>query len=152
MIIPGKALLLVSAIGLFGCSKTSEAPIATKRVAMNEKVTPGFRGMPLPVAAWKAQFINPGNRVDVIMVLDKDHPARPKEKSGQTILQNVLVLDVREPLRDGEPNVLELAVNPNEAQWLALAIEEAKIHVVLRGPKDSESHPMEIIGFRKLFR
>lgn len=144
---------------LCGCSQkmpvssAAEKPI---RIVMGEQVPPGYRGIALPLPTWEAQFIAPGNRIDVIMTFDKDHPARLKEKTGektgQTLLQNVLVLDVRPPVRDGDPSALELALNPNEAQYLALAIDETRLHIALRNNKDIEMHPMEIIGMRKLFR
>lgn len=147
---PQMGLILGLAFCFSGCSKLSE--LFPKRINLKNTVPPGYRAMPLPISPWQAQLISPGDRVDVIIVLPKNHPAQPKEHSGQTLIQNGLVIDVRAPLRQGDPSTVVLASNPNEAQWLALAIEEGKLHITVRSSMDSESQPMEIIGFRKLFR
>lgn len=90
----------------------------------------------------------------MLITFDKDDPVRPKapEKAAQTLLQSVFVIDVFPPLRAGEPGVLVLALNPMEAQFAALAMDENKIHIALRGDQDAEFHPMQGTGFRKLFR
>ena len=47
---------------------------------------------------------------------------------------------------------VSLALNPNEAQYLALAIKQGDTTVIMRGLGDAEMHPMEMASFRKLFR
>lgn len=161
-----RLLVLCLSACVLSCSKPPESksdavpgpakPIslreADKNIVMTGAVPPGYRGIALPVPSWQAQFISPGNRIDVIATLAKEHPGRPKEDFARTILQNVLVLDVRKPLRDGEPSAIELALNPNEAQFLALAISDGRISVALRSDEDAEMHPMDMTGCRKLFR
>ena len=48
--------------------------------------------------------------------------------------------------------MVALALNPNEAQYLALAKKQGDTTVVLRGLGDLEMHPMEMASFRKLFK
>lgn len=163
-----RILALCVSVCLLACSKPNESksdpvpgpapakPVSSlevdKNIVMKGKVPPGYRGFSLPVPSWQAQFIRPGNRIDVIATLAKNHPTRPKEDYGHTILQNALVLDVRPPLNNGEPSAIQLALNPNEAQYLALAIGDGRINVALRSDEDAEMHPMEPSGFKKLFR
>ena len=45
-----------------------------------------------------------------------------------------------------------VALNPNEAQYLSLAMKQGEITTILRGLGDIEMHPMEMASFRKLFR
>lgn len=135
-----------------GPSKPISLRDADNNIVMSGTVPPGYRGIALPVPSWQAQFISPGNRIDVIATLAKDHPGRPKEDFARTVLQNALVLDVRKPLRDGEPSAIELALNPKEAQHLALAISEGGISVALRSDEDAEMHPMDMTSCKKLFR
>ena len=95
-----------------------------------------------------------------------------KEDVTATILQNVLVIAVGTNLGQGmtalqakaqadkedksaafsEKAMVALALNPNEAQYLALAKKQGDTTVVLRGLGDLEMHPMEMASFRKLFK
>ena len=51
-----------------------------------------------------------------------------------------------------EKGILSVALNPNEAQYLALAMKQGDLVIILRGLGDIEMHPMEMASFRKLFR
>ena len=51
-----------------------------------------------------------------------------------------------------EKSTVSLALNPNEAQYLALALKQGDPTVIMRGLGDVEIHPMEMASFRKLFR
>jgi Flp pilus assembly protein CpaB len=95
-----------------------------------------------------------------------------KEQVTATILQNVLVLAVGTNLGQGmsakqakassdkedktaafsEKAMIALALNPNEAQYLALAQKQGETRVILRGLGDVEMHPMEMASFRRLFK
>ena len=75
-----------------------------------------------------------------------------KEKVTATILQNIVVVNVRKADKVEEPGVVELLVNPNEAQYIALALKQGEVHVASRAADDTEMKAMEMASFRKLFR
>jgi pilus assembly protein CpaB len=87
-------------------------------------------------------FIQPGNRVDVLVTL-KD----PVSKIDITkmVLSNVLVLATGteiEEKRDGQPrpvDVYTLEVDPEQAERLALAAAEGKLQFALRNITDQET-------------
>ena len=86
-------------------------------------------------------FINPGNRVDVIVTV-KD-PTTKKNKS-KIFLENLLVLATGKQIQKnekGEPmpvDVYTLEVNPDQAERLTLAATKGKLQFALRGTTDSE--------------
>ncbi|HAU90716.1 MAG TPA: hypothetical protein DCW72_11065, partial [Elusimicrobia bacterium] len=51
-----------------------------------------------------------------------------------------------------EKAALSLALNPNEAQYLALSMKQGELAVVVRGLGDVELHPMEIASFKRLIK
>jgi hypothetical protein len=51
-----------------------------------------------------------------------------------------------------DKGVLSLALNPLEAQYLALSKEIGKVSVVVRALGDVEVHYMEIASFKKLIK
>ena len=93
-----------------------------------------------------AGFIHPGDHVDVLATLQTDDDkSRPVTK---IILENVPVLATggnatdaskNAPVGNAEgPHVMTLEVSPREAEKLALAASEGKIHLVLRHPLNGE--------------
>ena len=82
-------------------------------------------------------FILPKDRVDVIAT----RTDQGLNKTTETILQNVEVLAVGKRLEQkGEQNIevptVTMAVTPEEAERLALALQEGKIHIALRSIMD----------------
>ncbi len=138
---------------------------------LSVKIPPGYRGAVVPVDGDLLKLIKPGDRVDVLVTFDALMADNRKEKVTATILQNVLVLGVGGNLGQGmtakdagdkdksdqasafsERGILSCALNPNEAQYLSLAMKQGEVTVILRGLGDVEMHPMEMASFRKLFR
>ncbi|MEK7656157.1 MAG: Flp pilus assembly protein CpaB [Elusimicrobiota bacterium] len=138
---------------------------------LSVKIPPGFRGAILSIEPELKALIKPGDRVDVLVTFDALMADNRKEKVTATILQNVLVLGVGGNLGQGmtakdagdkdksdqasafsERGILSCALNPNEAQYLSLAMKQGEVTVILRGLGDVEMHPMEMASFRKLFR
>ncbi|HXS99862.1 MAG TPA: RcpC/CpaB family pilus assembly protein [Elusimicrobiota bacterium] len=111
----------------------------------------GYRGMALSLPGDQASFVKKGDRVDVLVTFDAVTKTG-KEKVTATILQNVLVLEAVKPAKIEERGVVELELNPNEAQYLALGIKQGEIQISVRAPGDKEMHPMEMASFRKLFQ
>ncbi len=138
---------------------------------LSVKIPPGYRGTILGIEPELKPLIKPGDRVDVLVTFEAVI-ASAKEKVTATILQNVLVIAVGTNLGQGmsalqakaasekedksaafsEKAMVALALNPNEAQYLALAMKQGDTTVVLRGLGDVEMHPMEMASFRKLFK
>lgn len=139
---------------------------------LSVKIPPGYRGAILPIDNEMKALIKPGDRVDVLVTFDALMNDGRKEKVTATILQNVLVIAVGTNLGQGmsakqfsamgakeeksaafsEKATIGLALNPNEAQYLALAMKQGEPTVIMRGLGDVEMHPMEMASFRKLFR
>ena len=116
-----------------------------------EVVPAGYRGMAVPISGEQTAFVKKGDRIDVMVTFDakmKDG----KEKVTATILQNVLVLEVVRPAKIEDKGVVEMILNPNEAQYLALSLQQGELRVSVRAPGDKEMHPMEMASFRKLFQ
>jgi pilus assembly protein CpaB len=87
-----------------------------------------------------AGFINPGNRVDVLVTIKEDPPI------SKTVLQNVLVLAVGPDLdrkgKEEKPSsvkVITMEVTPEEGEKLALAATEGKVVLALRNQLNAEA-------------
>ncbi len=139
---------------------------------LSVKIPPGYRGAILGIRPELKALIKPGDRVDVLVTFDAMMADNRKEKVTATILQNVLVIAVGTDMGMGmnakqmknrkkkaskaaafsDKSAISLALNPNEAQYLALAVKQGEPTVILRGLGDVEMHPMEMASFRKLFR
>jgi len=138
---------------------------------LSVKVPPGYRGCALPIETELMRLIKPGDRVDILVtfygVINNQ-----KEKVTATVLQNTLVLGVGNNLGQGMSSIqaeakdaqvsadqafaangiISLALNPQEAQYLALSLEQGKITVIVRGLGDMELHPMTVASFKALIR
>jgi pilus assembly protein CpaB len=139
---------------------------------LSVKIPPGYRGAIVPIEDAMKPLIKPSDRVDILVTFDAMMADNRKEKVTATILQNVLVIavgmnigqdmttkqlqtadDKEEKIKAfSEKSMIGVALNPNEAQYLALAMKQGDITVVMRGLGDVEMHPMEMASFRKLFR
>jgi predicted secreted protein len=115
-------------------------------------IFPGYRAVSLPLPGHQLAFLKKGDYVDVMVTFEAKMANQRKEKLTATILQNVKVIDVLKPAKMEERGVVQLLVNPNEAQYAALSDARGDLHVVLRATGDFEMHPMEMASFRKLFR
>lgn len=94
-------------------------------------------------------FILPGDKVDVILTVDKY--GRKGDAFAKTILQRVDVLAAGEKTEQKGDKVITvqavtLLVTPEGAQTLALASEEGKLHLALRNPSDNELVPVDPIS------
>lgn len=134
------------------------------------KVPPGYRAAALGIDAEMRGLVKPGDRVDVLITFDALMADGRKEKATATILQNILVLAVGRNLGQGmtagqlktsseaearsavfaERAAISLAVNPHELQFLALAAQQGVTSIGLRGPGDSNLHPIQISVLRQL--
>ena len=115
--------------------------MAEMRGVMSVIVPSGKRAMTVGVneVIGVSGFILPKDRVDVIATRTDD----PLKKTTETILQNVEVLAAGHRLEQkGEQYVevptVTMAVTPAEAERVALALNEGKIHIVLRPVMDTQ--------------
>ena len=121
-------------------------------IASPETVPAGYRGVSVPLSGDQTAFIKKGDRVDALVTFEAQMKDKSKEKVTATILQNVVVLDVIRPAKLEEKGVVELILNPNEAQYLALSLQQGALYLSLRASGDMKMEPMEMASFRKLFR
>ena len=114
---------------------TKLAPLDAVQGGMAVVTQRGKRAMAVRVddVVGVAGFINPGNRVDVLVTLRQSSP------KSKTVLQNVLVLatglqvDVQEnKAKPKKVRVITVEVTPEEAEKLALASAEGTVTMALR--------------------
>jgi pilus assembly protein CpaB len=89
-------------------------------------------------ASGVAGFVMPGNRVDVMLTMDRNE--FKDDPMTQSVLQNILVLgkgqDIDQPKSGEKPQIVPtvtLEVTPEEGERLALAAKEGYITLALRG-------------------
>jgi pilus assembly protein CpaB len=100
-----------------------------------------------------AGFVLPNTFVDVIAV--NDARGQNEQRSARTLLQRVEVLAVAQETftKDGKPQLVKtvtLEVSPQEAEKLALQLNQGQIHLALRNPTDEampepERPPLRIV-------
>jgi pilus assembly protein CpaB len=108
-------------------------------------IPPGMRAVAVRVndVVGVSGFVGPGTRVDVLI------SGLPPGASGnnpkvKTLLQNIEVLSAGQNLQkdaEGKPvtvQVVNLLVNPEQAEALSLASNETRIQLVLRNPLDNQ--------------
>ncbi len=105
-------------------------PVNMRATSMNVNIASGVSG-----------FVLPGDRVDVLVVIDRSQ--QQKDAVTRTILQNIEVLAAGQKTeqKGDEPIKVQsvtLLVDPEGAEKLALALHEGKLHLVLRNPADQE--------------
>lgn len=92
-----------------------------------------------------AGFVVPGMHVDVLISGVPPGPQSPNGARVRTILQNIEVLSAGQNYQkdaEGKPvvvPVVNLLVNPEQAELLSLANNETKIQLVLRNPLDTQT-------------
>src|SRR5215470_2838381 len=115
-------------------------------------IPPGMRAVSVRVndVVSVAGFVQPGSRVDVLLTGNSGTGA---ERQATTVLTNVAVIAVGKNLErtaGGEPTaapVITLLVSPDDAQKLALAVQEGRIQLALRNPLDT--HQPDIAATRE---
>ena len=118
---------------------------------------PNKRAMTVKVdeASGVAGFVAPENRVDVMVTMGKgEHNHDPLSR---VLLQNLRVLGTGQRIesRPGDkPQVVPtvtLEVSPQEGERLALAAQEGRISLVLRGQEDAKVVPTHGVSAASLF-
>ena len=110
------------------------------------KITPGKRAMAIKIndVVGIAGMIRPDSRVDVLVTLKEDDP-RAQRQRAKLFMSNMRVLSVGTDVErgdDGKPinaTTAALEVTPDEAERLAIAMNQGTIQLVLRGYGDPDS-------------
>lgn len=120
------------------------APDSVTVGGVSAVITPGMRAIAVKgdKVIGISGFIQPGNRVDVLVTL-KD--PRTENETTKMALSNVLVLatgtEIQEK-QDGKPSpvdVYTLEVDPEQGEKIALAAAEGKLQFALRNTMDTET-------------
>jgi len=116
-------------------------------------IPPGMRACAIRVdeVVGVAGFVTPGMRVDVLISGNPPGTTSSSSSEGpqvRTLLQNIEVLSAGTDIQrdsDGKPQqvqVVNLLVDPEQAESLSLASNQTKIQLVLRNPLDTViAHP-----------
>lgn len=138
---------------------------------LSVRLRPGYRGMVLSVEKELLELIKPNDRVDIIVTFQGVMEGQ-KDEMAVTILQNVPVLGVGADLGQGigakefaerkkaqdevsafsAKGIISLALNPSDAQYLALAQSHGKLLILAREISDRQVYPMRVVRFGDLFR
>jgi pilus assembly protein CpaB len=110
------------------------------------KITPGKRAMAVPIndVSGMAGLIQPNSRVDVLVTIDDENDDR-RDRVAKMFMANMRVLSVGTRVERGEDGkainatTAALEVSPDEAERLAVATNQGKIQLVLRGYGDPDS-------------
>jgi pilus assembly protein CpaB len=121
------------------------APISVKTGGVSAILKPGTRAIAVKgdKVSGISGFINPGNRVDVIVTVTD--PTIKKVKS-KIVLENLLVLATGTQIQKnekGEPmpvDVYTLEVTPHQAEKVALAGSQGRLNFALRNTTDAENN------------
>jgi pilus assembly protein CpaB len=119
------------------------APNSVKTGGVSAVLKPGMRAIAVKgdKVIGISGFINPGNRVDVIVTVEEPKTKKIKSK---IFLENTAVLATGTQIEKndkGEPmpvDVYTLEVTPKQAEKVALAASEGRLQFALRGVIDSE--------------
>lgn len=110
------------------------------------KIEPGKRAMALKIndVAGLSGLIQPNSRVDVLVTLQANQQQNTKEQA-KLFMNNMRVLSVGTQVErgdDGKPiqaTTATLEVTPEQAEQLAVAVNQGTIQLVLRGYGDPDS-------------
>jgi len=120
--------------------------LAGKGGIMPMLVPEGQRGVTIKVddAIKESGFVLPNSRVDVLVSMAKDRSSQ--ERISKVIIQDVTVLAAGQTveLRDNKPvtiTTVTLALQPAQAERLALAQSEGKLTLAMRNLRDTQIVP-----------
>jgi len=155
----GKILFLVGILAItpavFAADSEMETQPAKTEVntVQDNGVPAGYRGVTVTLPGDQLLFINKGDFIDITVTFQAVMKNDKKELVTATILQNVKVINILKPESPFGQGMIQVLLNPNEAQYLELSVVQAKhIGITLRSTGDKELHPMEIASFKKLIK
>ena len=120
-------------------------------------IPPGMRAVSVRVndSSSVAGFVRSGTRVDVLMT---GNPSGSNEPQTITVLRNVAVLangqNMDRSLTSGDSQnapVITLLVSPDDAEKLALAVNQGHIQLALRNPLDTNQNEVAAVNAHSLY-
>ena len=137
---------------------TSKLAAENAGAGLPSMIPPGMRAVSVRVNDFSSVsgFVQPGSRVDVLMTGNATGSSEPQTI---TVLRNVAVLANGQKLDRGilandsqNSPVITLAVSPDDAAKLALAMNQGHIQLALRNPLDTTQTEVASIGMRSLYQ
>ncbi|MGB2579813.1 pilus assembly protein CpaB [Elusimicrobium simillimum] len=140
---------------------------------LSSRVPPLWRGFVLTdVPAAVANLIKPDDWVDILLTFEVNTKAGNRERITATILQRIKVLGVGSDLGQGmdaaqlratrdsnsaasafsDSSAISLALDPRDAQYLALAKSEGDITLVVRNATNTGIHSIPIASLTEMFK
>ena len=128
---------------LFLSKLPEPAKLAAAPAPAAPTLEPGRRGLAALVYADQQEFVEPGERVDVIATRQGKASGK-SELTAVTLFQDVLVLGGSPPEGNSEWSTVQLMLTPEQAQVLTRAVA-AEDNLVLAGraPDDRATRPVE---------
>jgi pilus assembly protein CpaB len=136
----------------------------SEETGLSVKVPVKRRAIVVPIANVDMKdLIKPGDYVDILNTFTAKMKTGASTKVTVTVLQNILVLGVGKDLGDIDPSMyakknkkgideesaktfsvltISLAVTPEEAQLVALAVAQGDIYITIRNNNDNEGSPL----------
>ncbi len=114
----------------------------------------GYRGISLVFDSDRVFYLRPDDRVDAIVVFDrnKESSGKKKEVCAGTMLKMVSVLNIAPSEDNPGKTIVQLGVNPAEAQYLEAAAHSGDIWLSLRKKGDQNDHPLEFSAWSKVLK
>lgn len=120
------------------------APTDITKGGMAAIINPKKRAMAVKVdeVIGVAGFLQPGHLVDVLVSIEK--PGEQKDQITKVVLENIPILSIGTQAEESaektpkKVTVVTLEVNLEEGEKLALAVNEGKIQLALRGYTDTD--------------
>lgn len=126
-------------------NKVADAqPLKVMPVPEKPVLAPGQRGMAVLVYPDQQEFVEPGDRVDVVATGNRGKSSGKSELTATTLFQDVLVLGARAAEGNEEWSTVQLMMSPERAKILtrAVASEDALV-LAVRAPGDAGTRPVE---------
>jgi pilus assembly protein CpaB len=129
-----------------GAGLAATIPVGMRAVAVHVNDVVGVAG-----------FVLPGMRVDILIAGNPPNAPTSLGTQTKTLLQNIEVLSDGQNIQkdaEGKPvsvQVVNLLVNPVQAEVLSLASNETRIQLILRNPLDTDTVKTPGTAIAKLF-
>jgi Flp pilus assembly protein CpaB len=107
-------------------------------------LAPGSRGLAVLVYPDQQEFVEPGDRVDVIATRRGGKAAGKAELTAVTLFQDATVLGVRAAEGNEEWSTVQLMLTPEQARTMTRAVAaEDGVVLTVRAPEDHGTRPVE---------
>lgn len=119
------------------------ASLSRKRTGGSAELEKGRRGLSVLVFPDQQEFLEPGDRVDLISARQSFKATDKSELTALTLAQDVLVLRGAPPSGDEEWAAVQLSVDDEQAKRLTRAVAgDDHLTIAVRGSKDHATRPV----------